>query len=1335
MRGRIKLRECCIVVLLLMAAVCFALLTFAVPPQAQAQASFENTENWDFSNGENSSIAALPEGGLKISNGQARYKVGLPIGAEGVTSVTLRFRYLGTWGNSWQSIGFSPSQQLIPNGSCFWPQNDGNDATGIFFVFNADSNGTLHRVFADPLPAGQGHLGEFAVAAGESWVGEHTLSLVRNSDDTLSVIFDGVKNFIASASLSNYVDADGMTYLHIDDGNAAEIIIDGISVGRGAYAGEGLIDAEGWTQQNGSKESNGVDELWLSGGQSVFNQGIDFGASTFRSVKVQFRIANVNNWASIGFADSSAPLDPGACYWGEGAPGVYFVLGASTESASAHRVFYTSAAGGKVCYDFPISPDGWVGEHTLELAKNADGSLSMYLDGVRSTKNTFSVAEMAGEDGILYLHVDDTNNDQVVLEKLVLNDGQAPALVLSGDIPETDLMTGNSIALPEATATDRADGACSVTLTVTDPDDAAVTLDENSFTPLIAGEYRIRYEAQDLSGNQAVIEQTVTVESSADVPDLRVGAWEVETVTVGESVTFPEGTATLAGEPVDVTMTLYLPDGTNKTLTSLTYATEQAGSHRLVYSAAGTGENIATKEYTFTVLPQLTSAEAVKPEVFGNPANWNFNAETAVLTGGEGTLSVSEVERGTSASANYLAPISLTDRVKIQFTVESEGDWVCFSLTKTPAEVNDFNAVESNTPHNTDGVYFMMAGNAYNITSTYNGQYTYLGNAMLNAAYPFKGTHSVEFIRGVSGFMLKLDGQECPSGLLGNVLHETFINEDDESYLAVGIKNVTKVEITQITNEVDEIAPKIDQIEDQEAVVGEVFEIPQLTATDNKDQNIQVNYTLYDAYGRAVDLAGETSVLLIYQGEWRIEYTAYDMSGNRGDLTVRIYVELNPEMPAFWLDGTPAQNGRAGVEFVLPEYHVDEGGSVEIKVEKPDATEIDITETGAFTPEELGRYTVTYTIRDESGAYYQMLYFVEVKINVDIATTMNPDVFNNTENWVLESEGAVEQTEDGLLVAGNAYYEYPLDMSIGVVFNLRLDALGLHAETNSWLGLALMPKAGAGNFAAQTQTGLYLMIYNNAGTLSYNVGTLNSAGTFVYAGSGTVGTYVPGMVLPIKIMKYTGGNNQYFDNIVFYINGVENTQPTMYQIHYSDIVDSENFTFLAVSRFGNVSSDVTSMTISGVKIADVIKPVIDLPQYPGEANIGDVLDLSDITFSDNEEGEISTEIRIRTPEGFILLGNMLENGKLTLDKAGRYSITITATDASGNFDFQVVNVDVSLRRSCVGGERGRRNSLANGGSIVAPPQEARVNKVTVRQYENIKNSETGRRVLVGGIYR
>lgn len=1275
MRGKVKLREICIAALLFMAAVCFAL--FAAPLGVQAQEEFENTANWEFSNGENSTMEALPEGGLKISNGQARYRIGLPIGADGVTSVTVRFRYLGTWSSGWQSICFSPSAQLVPNAACFWPQN--NDATGIFFVFNADSNGSLHRVFADPLPAGQGHLGEYPIAAGESWIGEHTISLVRNADNTLSVYFDGVRNSIASLDVSNYVDADGMTYLNIDDGNAAEIIIDGISVGRGVYVGEGIIDAQAWTQQNGTKESNGVDELWLSGGQSVFGKGIDFAASSFRSVKVKFTIANVNAWASVGFSDSPDPLAPGACYWGEGAPGVYFVLGASIETAgeSAHRVFYTSTAGGKVKYDFAIPSDSWIGEHTLELTKNSDGSLSMYLDGVRAESNTFSVAEMAGDDGILYLQVDDTNGDQVVMEKLVLNDGQSPALVLGGEIPATDLKTGRKIDLPAATANDRADGACLVTITVTDPDGMPVQVEGNSFTPEIAGEYRIRYETRDLSGNTAFKEQTVVVESSADVPDLRVGAWEIGTVKIGEAVTFPEGTATLAGEPVGVTMTLYLPDGTPETLVSLEYTTEQAGVHRLVYSAAGTGDNVAVKEFTFTVLPQLTSADAVDPKVYGDPINWNYNAETAVLVGSGEGITLSEAERGTSASANYFAPISLTDRVKILFTVESKGDWVCFSLTKTPAEVNDFNAVETNTPHATDGIYFMMAGNAYNITSTYNGQFTYLGNAMLNPVYPFKGTHTVEFIRGISGFMLKVDGQECSSGLLGNVLHDTFINEQDESYLAFGIKNVTGVTVTQITNEVDEIAPKIEQIEDMEAVVGQTFEIPQLTATDNKDENVHVSYTLYDAYGRAVDLAGETSVQLIYQGEWRIEYTAYDTSGNRGELTVRIYVELNPDMPAFWLDGTPAQNGRAGVEYVLPEYHVDAGGSVEIKVEKPDLTEEDITETGSFTPEELGRYTVTYTIRDEEDRFYQMLYFIEVKINVDIATTMDPEVFNDTGHWVSGSQDAVVKAEDGLTVAGDAYYEYPLDMSIGIVFDLRLDALGLHAETNSWLGLALMPKAGYGNFAEQTQTGLYLMLYNNAGVLSYNVGTLNSAGTFVYAGSGALGTYEPGMHLPVKIMKYTGGNNQYFDNIVFYINGVENTSPTMYQIHYSDIVDSENFTFLAVSRYGNVSSEVTSMTICDVRVADVIKPVISVPQIASEAKVGDVIDLSGIAVTDNESVEINTEIRIRTPEGFILLGDMLEDGKLTLDTQGRYSITVTATDESGNFEFQVINIDVS----------------------------------------------------------
>ena len=1304
MKGTMRSRRPLCALLAGTAALCLALFAAVelTPASVRALESFEQAANWTMQGGENSSLTEEEGGGVKISNGQARYNIGLPIGAADVTSVTVRVSYLGTWSKGWQSIGFSPLAAVVPNGGCFWPQNN-PDVTGIFFVFNADSNGKVHRVFADPLPAGQGHLGEYAVAAGESWVGTHTLSLVKNADNTLSVYFDGVKNAVDSAALDNFVDGDGMTYLNIDDGNAAQIVVRGVSVGKGTFAGgSGVLDPAAWTQVGGDKQFNGSDELWISGGQSAFHEGIDFSANTFRSVKVKFRIANVNDWASVGFAKSADPLGAGGCFWGEGAPGVYFVLGAPTGAnpANVHRVFYSSTGGGKVNYDFPVPAGGWAGDHTVELVKNADGSLSMLLDGVRASANTFSVADLAGEAGVLYLQVDDSNGNQVVMRSLVLNDEQGPALTLAGEIPQSDLKTGKQIVLPAGSASDRVDKAAAVRLTVTGPTGQEVPVgDGNAFTPESAGNYLVRYEAADLSGNSTKLEQELVVESSAEMPELTVGAWEIENPTVGDTVTFPEAHATLAGEPVDVAMTLHLPDGTEATLSAREYLTAQTGPHRLVYSAQGTGDKVAKREFSFTVLPKLTSEDAVKPEIFGNPVYWNFDPASAVLTDGDGAgLTLAEVNRGATAVTNYLVPLSFADRIKIFFTVGSPGDWVCFGLTKTPVAVNDFNAVESSKPHDTDGVYFMMAGNAYNVTATYQRQYKYLGNAQTNPAYPFSGTHSIEFIRGKSGFTLKLDGQECPSGELGNVAHDTFVNADGETYLAFGIKNTAQVTITQITNEVDERAPKITAQADLSAQVGEHFDIPQLTATDDKDGVVPVHYTLYDAYGRAVSLAdGETSVLLIFEGEWRIEYVAYDSSGNRAGQTVRIFVDPNPDLPAFWTDGTPAPNGRAGVEFVLPEHHVDADGRVSVTVAGPDEEE-DITAAGKFTPAKIGAYTITYTVTAEDGQYYQVLYFVYVKINVDVNTTMDPEVFNNPDNWVQTAENSVAPSADGLTVAGNAAYSYPLDMSIGIVFDLRLDALGLHTVHNTWLGLALMPKAGQGNFAEYSQTGLYLMFYNDNGTLAYNVGTYNSAGTFVYAGSGVAGTYAPGMPLSIKLMKYNGGNNQYFDNIVLYVNGVENMVPTMYQIHYSDIVDDENFTFLAVSRFGSVTSEVTSMTICGMKIADIVKPQIHLPEYPKTAQVGDVLDLSGITFSDNEEGLIVSEMRIQTPDGFVLLGTMLEGGKLTLEKAGKYSVTVIATDSSGNFEFEVVNVEVEAppARGCGGRLAGGEWTLGLG---------------------------------------
>ena len=170
-------------------------------------------------------------------------------------SVTVRFEYLGLYSKGWLGVGFSPKTDLLGGGAMFWPQN--SQTVGIFPVLNAE-NGTKHRVFVYPE---NGYLCDFEDDLKDAAMGMHTLSLIKNDDNTLSVCLDGKINPAKSAkSVADYADADGNIYLHIDDTESVGVNVYGVTVNKkGTFAGGSVIDSELWNKSEGDKASNGTD--------------------------------------------------------------------------------------------------------------------------------------------------------------------------------------------------------------------------------------------------------------------------------------------------------------------------------------------------------------------------------------------------------------------------------------------------------------------------------------------------------------------------------------------------------------------------------------------------------------------------------------------------------------------------------------------------------------------------------------------------------------------------------------------------------------------------------------------------------------------------------------------------------------------------------------------------------------------------------------------------------------------------------------------------------------------------------------------------------------------
>lgn len=689
----------------------------------------------------------------------------------------------------------------------------------------------------------------------------------------------------------------------------------------------------------------------------------------------------------------------------------------------------------------------------------------------------------------------------------------------------------------------------------------------------------------------------------------------------------------------------------------------------------------AARPYT-RIFAEEAADGPVAFETYTDTANW-LSYESESLASSDAGISL-------GAYAAYKKPLAFDTRIKIGFTINpSAGDgWVAFGLVKTATVVTDFGRIGENAGLENDGLYFMVSASGYNITCTYNGVFRYLGNASMVSGIPFGGYHSVEIIKGSSGIIFRFDGVNNISGELATVDTACFLGAEG-TYLAYGFHDIGATVLSRLTYIADNRAPVFDEYEEtMSAVVNSLVEVPILTAEDETDGACLVSYTLYDPYGREMTLR-DPEFRPLYIGEYQLVYTARDTSGNVATAETYIDVTGDPDLPAFWTDGVPPSNGRTGVQIVLPEYHVGEYGSVQIAVTAPSGLEQDITVSGKFTPQEIGRYSVDYTVSGGAGKF-MVTYFIVVKINYGDADTMSLDAFGDTKNWVQAADGALASADDGITASGNAYYKYPLDMSVGLHMTFDITALSDKSKVDCWMSIALLQYAGHGDFASHNIPGIYLMVYNDGGTLRYNAGTYNYMGEWVFCGTGVIGSAGQTKELDIKIYKYNEGNVQYYDSIILIVNGARNTQFDMYNIHYSDIVDDENFTFLTMARFGGSGAADTAFKLKRIKVVDIVLPVISIPDYPLTAKIGDKIDISKITAEDNDDPNPVLEIRIVTPDSFLILGNTLEDGMLTLEKAGKYTITVTATDESGNYDFAVLNITVSEA------EGGCKSAVAGG---------------------------------------
>ncbi len=169
-------------------------------------------------------------------------------------------------------------------------------------------------------------------------------------------------------------------------------------------------------------------------------------------------------------------------------------------------------------------------------------------------------------------------------------------------------------------------------------------------------------------------------------------------------------------------------------------------------------------------------------------------------------------------------------------------------------------------------------------------------------------------------------------------------------------KSGNEANATRVVKVVDTTPPAIKVLGDNPLTVeyDSNFSDPGVTTSDNAEGNISVEK--------------EGSVDTKTLGEYKINYTATDASGNEANAT-RVVKVVDTTPPTITL------NGDKNISLYVGDSYTEEGASA---VDNVDG-DINVTISGSVDTSKEGNYTITYTAADKSGNQAQAKRYVEVK--------------------------------------------------------------------------------------------------------------------------------------------------------------------------------------------------------------------------------------------------------------------------------------------------------------------------------------------------------------------
>lgn len=379
-----------------------------------------------------------------------------------------------------------------------------------------------------------------------------------------------------------------------------------------------------------------------------------------------------------------------------------------------------------------------------------------------------------------------------------------------------------------------------------------------------------------------------------------------------------------------------------------------------------------------------------------------------------------------------------------------------------------------------------------------------------------------------------------------------------------------------------------------------------------------------------------------------------------------IYIEVS-DMP---------ESGMVGTAVTLPEGKVVQADGEEIAaditVTDPEGSDVAVTD-GKFTPAVKGEYTVVYSAEDSKGNKASNTYKITV---VDPDDALSMDSIKDMNNWHAPY-GGVSAVDAGMQVFAHSYYKLPLSMNEGAL-RATFHINGLWdgndtdeaTSTDAWVAVGFVNKpaiTAPGGFAAD---GLYVRLNNKDGKLLVSVHYFSPFGAEDIAIEDTFANESDALGdVTIEIQKKDEG-------VRLFVNGKEMRHENLKKVYYSDLVDANNCTYLALSAYDNDDADqklpnvqtrcFTLTALSHEKtevVEDTTPPVITVSGVPTEGTVGEKVILPPATVTDDLDSGLTEKISVKGPDGKSVA---VVNNSFTPQEAGNYTIVYSASDSAGN---------------------------------------------------------------------